>query len=169
MSTQSDKAELMDRIERSWQELERTVSQFSEEQLTTPGPDGWAIKDHLAHLAVWERSLVALLEGRDRAAAMGLADAAGLDEDEVNRRLHLQHRDITASDARALLSRTHDEVRIALGKLSGADLQAPYRRYQPGDPGSREDEPVIHWVAGNTYEHADQHRGWMAELIQRQT
>jgi hypothetical protein len=30
------------------------------------------VKDHLAHLAAWNLSLVALLEGRDREAALGV-------------------------------------------------------------------------------------------------
>jgi len=30
---------------------------------------GWRVKDHLTHIAAWEQSLLALLEGRDRWAS----------------------------------------------------------------------------------------------------
>lgn len=166
MTMPGDKSELMERIERAWQELDQMVGALSDEQLSAPGADGWAIKDHLAHMAVWERSLVALLEGRDRSAAMGLQDAASLDTDELNARIYAQHRGFTAAEARALLGTTHDEVRAALARLSYADLQAPYGRYQPQETGDRKDEPVIGWVAGNTYEHVDEHRTWIADLMQ---
>jgi hypothetical protein len=51
----------------------------------------------------------------------------------------------------------------ALEKLSDADLQKPYSHYQPGDPDEK--RPVIEWVAGNTYEHYEEHAGWIKELV----
>ena len=35
--------------------------------------DGWTVKDHLDHIAAWEKSLIALLDGSNRAAAMGIS------------------------------------------------------------------------------------------------
>jgi hypothetical protein len=47
MTTDSNasRAALMESIQRSWDELRATVDGMDEGQLTTPGPDGWAVKD----------------------------------------------------------------------------------------------------------------------------
>ena len=40
---------------------------LSEEQMTTiHDPQGWAAKDHLVHIAAWERSVAVFLQGRPR-------------------------------------------------------------------------------------------------------
>src|SRR6476659_6259846 len=90
-----NKAELIERIESARAELERLIAPLSEEQLTRPGPEGWSIKDHLAHLALWRKSLIALLAGRNRVEAIGL-DPAGegrQDIDAINARLYERERD----------------------------------------------------------------------------
>jgi hypothetical protein len=163
--TPSGRSDALERAERSWKDLDQLVGPLSDEQLARPGRDGWAIKDHLAHLAAWELSLVALLEGRDRPAAMGVPDAARLDTDELNARLFTLHRDLPPAGARALLKRANDQVRAALARLSDEDLQRPYSHYQPGAEHASSADPVIGWVAGNTFDHVDEHRHLIVEMI----
>ena len=44
-------AELLDRIQAAWSELEQTVAALSEAQLTTElDAQGWSAKDHLVHI-----------------------------------------------------------------------------------------------------------------------
>ena len=65
----------MQRIEASWNQLAELVNQVQDaDGLTKVGADGWSVKDHLAHVAAWEHSLLALIEGRDRPAGMGLSE-----------------------------------------------------------------------------------------------
>lgn len=165
MTDTGGRSEALARAEQSWKELDELVAPLSDEQLTRPGRDGWAIKDHLAHLAAWELSLVALLEGGDRPAAMGVADAADLDTDGLNARLFALHRDLPPARARTLLEQANDRVRTVLAGLSDADLQRPYAHYQPGAEGPSAGDPVGGWVAGNTFDHVDEHRRLIAELI----
>ncbi|MGH7903684.1 MAG: DinB family protein [Candidatus Dormibacteraceae bacterium] len=175
MTSPGTRRELSERIERGWAELDRMLDGLSDEQLAAPGRDGWAIKDHVAHLAAWERSTVALLEGRDRQAAMGLAGGREHERgseiehevEELNERLFALHRDLGPAGARALLSATHDELRAALAQLDDADLQAPYARFQPGD--ADEVRPVVGWIAGNTYEHVEEHQPWITEIMGRRS
>ena len=65
--------------------LENTLRLLSDEQMTKPGPSGWSIKDHLAHLAVWEMGIAELLRRRPRFAAMQVEEAVaqGRSEEEV--------------------------------------------------------------------------------------
>src|SRR5437588_12105434 len=117
-----EKALLLQRIERSWASLDRLTAELSSQQLTTPGPDGWSAKDHLAHLAAWNLSLVALLEGRDRDAALGVWDVPSEDVDVVNDLLHRRHLGLVADEVRALQLGSRQLVREALAGLGDQDL-----------------------------------------------
>ena len=49
-----EKAILLQRIEASWASLDELTAELTQAQRTTAGPDGWSVKDHLAHLALWD-------------------------------------------------------------------------------------------------------------------
>ncbi len=150
-------AELLARIGQSRAALEHLVAPLDEHRLSAPGGDGWSIKDHLAHLAVWQQSLLALLEGRDREAAIGIHtgddDDAG-DVDALNAVLHARRRDRPLPEVLAEFRRSQQQVLTALERLSDADLAKPYAHYQPEDDDQR---PVIGWIIGNTYGHEEEH------------
>lgn len=153
------------RIEASWTELVSLVDDLGPDGLTLTGADGWAVKDHLAHIAAWEHSLLALVEKRDRVEAMGLHEPVG-DTDAINRSLWELHRKQAPAEAVAYFRDTHERLMRALAKLTDADLRLPYNHYQPQAPRDDADNrPVGDWVAGNTYEHYAEHSGWLNQLI----
>jgi hypothetical protein len=157
--------ELLARIQHSRLALERILAALTEAQMTTPGPTGWTIKDHLAHLAVWEWGIVALLNRQPRFAAMNL-DAAvvqGMTEEEINEVIYQQHAALSLAQVREQLDTAEREMRQALGRLDDQDLLKPYASFLPEGSAGRQD-PVLYAVAGNTYEHYDEHR----EYIQRE-
>jgi hypothetical protein len=153
----------MQRIEASWNQLADLVNQVqAADGLTKVGADGWSVKDHLAHVAAWEHSLLALIEGRDRPAGMGLSEP--LEEiDPINEAIRKLHESDTVEEALGYFRDSHAQLMAGLGKLSDADLQKPYSHYQPSDPD--EMRPVIGWVAGNTYEHYTEHIDWINQLL----
>jgi len=64
-ATPNTTADVLSRVDRAWTSLEGTVGRLSPAQLTElRDPAGWAVKDHLMHVAVWEDAFVARLEGR---------------------------------------------------------------------------------------------------------
>jgi len=153
------------RVEASWNELVGLVEGLGPGGLTLTGADGWAVKDHLAHIAAWEHSLIALVEKRDRVAAMGLHEPVG-DTDAINRSLWELHRKQAPAEALAYFRDTHARLMHALSKLTDADLRIPYNDYQPHAPRDAADNrPVGEWVAGNTYEHYAEHTDWLNQLI----
>ena len=158
-----EKALLLQNIEHSWGSLDELTAGLTDRQLTTPGPDGWSPKDHLAHLAAWNLSLVALLEGRDRDAALGVWEVPS-EVDSVNELLHRRHRDLVVDEVTALQLGSRQMVREALARLTDTDLSRPYAAFQPSDPGSDRDQPVLGWITGNTNEHADEHVGYIRKL-----
>lgn len=163
------KAELLRRIRESRAALERTVDRLSEAQLTTPGSDGWSVKDHLAHVAAWEESLLALLEGRDRNVAIGIdpttSASSDSDVDAINAIVQRRSRERSLADVLATFHDSHARILTALDRLSDADLLRPYSHYQPNvqphDP-----RPVIGWIDGNTWDHYDEHSTWIGRLIE---
>jgi hypothetical protein len=153
------------RIDKGWTDLNELVDSLGPSGLTITGSDGWAVKDHLIHIAAWEHSLLALLDGRDRLTAMGVPDA-GEETDAINSAVWALHSKKTPEQALAYSRDTHALLMALLSGLSDADLQLPYNHYQPNDPRDPDDNrPVVNWVAGDTYEHYAEHIGWINQLV----
>jgi uncharacterized protein (TIGR03083 family) len=152
------RTEWVERIEQSWRELDELVAVLDAAALEAPVADGWRVKDHLAHLAAWEESLVALLEGRDREAAVGVSGLGKADVDSVNAAIWERHREDSPEQAVWSLRDTHRRLLARLDQLGEEDLSRPYLHYQPGSSGDPDDEkPVSEWVAVNTFEHYAEH------------
>jgi uncharacterized damage-inducible protein DinB len=147
--------------------IEAAIAGKSEAVLTRPGADGWSAKDHLAHLSAWQRSLIALLEGRSRPAALGVEDVTQEEESgfaDINARLHERTKDQPLDQALAEFRRSRQDLLTVLDRMTDEDLSKPYSHYQPNDPPYNPD-PVIGWIVGNTYGHEEEHLGWFEELL----
>ncbi len=154
-----------ERVDASWTDLWELVDSMGPEAMATTGPDGWAVKDHLAHVAAWEQSLLAILDGRDRIQAMGLADVEH-ETDAVNAAVWLLHHDRSSEDAVAYFRDSHARLMARLESLDDAGLGLPYNHYQPAAKGEENsDLPVVEWIAGNTYEHYLEHIDWIKNLV----
>jgi hypothetical protein len=128
-------AELLARIEAGWTALNDLVGRLDEAQLTAPGAAGWSIADHLAHLAAWERSVIGLLRGQPRHAAMGIdrdTYARGFDAANAASQARSAGRSLAA--VRAEVAATHQEVLALLAGLTDADLLRPYAHLLTHEP-----------------------------------
>jgi len=159
----TEKDKLKERIENSFNELMDLIKSLGPDGLGATGSDGWAVKDHLIHLGAWELSLLGLLEGRDRVAAMGVPGVER-EQEAINNAVWELHRGKTPEEAVAFFAGTHAQLTAALDKLSYEELQLPYSHYQTNSEGVSVDRPVIGWVAGNTYEHYEEHIPWITSL-----
>jgi hypothetical protein len=164
-----NKAELVEQIQRSWAALEQMFSQLSEAQMTTIGPDGWSIKDHLAHIATWEESLTAILQSRPRHITLGVDEQTYLEagEDELNARIYEHNKERPLSEVIDVFRDTHRRMLATLQGLADADLLKTYSDFLPEEPGEDSGEPMLARIPGSTYEHYDDHRVWIAALIAR--
>lgn len=160
------KATLLSQIQAEWAELTAFVASLTPEQLERRDAAGWTVKDHLAHLIPWAAGIVALLQRQPRWPAMGL-DAAPTEEeiDAVNARLHAQRAQQPLHAVLLELARTHQQALETLAGLTDADLRQPYSHYQPDEPGEESGASILGWVAGNTWEHYQEHLGWMRALV----
>jgi hypothetical protein len=151
-------------IEKSWRDLNSLIDSLGPTGLTITGADGWAVKDHLIHIAAWEHSLLALLEGADLHQALGVGP--DVDEtDAINAAVWAMHRDKTPEEALDYFHQTHELLLKLLRTISDDDLQLPYNHYQPNEPQDEGDNrPALDWVASNTYDHYAQHIDWINQL-----
>jgi uncharacterized protein (TIGR03083 family) len=162
------KAELIERIDHARRALDVATAGLSEAQLTAPGlSGGWSVKDHLAHLGAWELGIAALLRKEPRYPAMGLdgPPAPGEDADDLNKVIDERNKALSLEDVRSMLRDAQQGLLDALVPLSDEDLRKTYSHYQPDEPGDDSGEPIMRWIAGNTYEHYAEHLEWIGALV----
>ncbi len=166
------KAELMREVERAWAALTAVLDRWPETQLTTiRDPQGWSVKDHLVHLAYWERSAVFFLAGQPRHAALGVDEELYLkgNDDEINAAIFQAHQALPWTEAMAQLRAVQQQLMSALEPLTDADLQKRYRAYLPDEPVDGDGPPAVNVVYANSAGHFAEHLAWIEELLTKAT
>lgn len=160
------KQELLAAIDREWLALQSALARLDEAQMTgVHDAEGWTVKDHLIHLAAWERSVIYLLQGKPRYEALGVDKSvyARHDFEEINAIIHRQIADVTSQQVQAELESVHQQLLALLEPLSDDDLHRPYYHYLPAEPD--DDRLTIDVINGNSAEHFREHLVWMAALV----
>jgi hypothetical protein len=167
-STPKTTAELLSRVDRAWEALEDTVGRLTPAQLTdVRDPAGWAVKDHLMHLAAWENAFLARLAGRPTREALGLDEAIlALDEDAVNAAIFERHRDVSLTEVLGTVRASHGAARARLATLGDRTVAGAVADVLP--PGAEGGgDPAAPWIGGNTWEHYEAHHDWIRALVDR--
>lgn len=116
--------------------------------------DGWTIKDHLAHLTHWEQWLLRHhIVGEPPQDILKL-DSVMMEDFDVDRANEIVLQQSRAHSLAKVLDnfhQTHAEVVATLRQMPFDKLLQP--RYAD-DP---EQRPLLNWVAGDTYEHYQEH------------
>ena len=156
-TTSETAAAALRQFDEAWAKLDTTVKALEPSQLTGPrDPAGWAAKDHLMHMAVWEQALLAKLDGRQRHQALGLdASTEGSEDwDALNAKIFAATRDRGVEDVLHALRSAHATTREHLATLAKGSTTAPSAEAFLADVPSYA-------------EHYDQHHGWIRELVGR--
>ena len=160
------KQELLAAIDREWQALQSVLARLEPAQMTSVhDAEGWSVKDHLVHLAAWQRSVVSLLQGKPRHVALGVDASiyARHDYEEINAVIQRQTAAVTLAQAQAELEAVHEQLLALLEPLSDEDLNQPYYHYLPAE--ADDDRRAIDVIYGNSADHFREHLGWMAVLV----
>ncbi|UYN91167.1 MAG: ClbS/DfsB family four-helix bundle protein [Anaerolineales bacterium] len=161
------KEKLLQDMQTGWETLQAFIAQYSDEQLAGPTDAvGWTAKDHLIHLALWEGSMLAVMDQTPRWEYMQVPKQvwSTLDTgyDEVNAHIQQQHKSLGA--VREQLANRHAAVVARVQSMPAEALQLPYVHYQP--LAVDETAPLILYLSGNTFDHYDEHIPWMRSLIE---
>lgn len=153
MTEQMGKATLLNKIRTRQAEFESVLASLNETQMTTPGVNGkWTIKDILAHIVTWQRQTIDRLQAAAQHREPSLTPIANEQEmDALNAQFYEENKDRPLSAVIADLSATHMHMLAAVEVLTDEDLNDPYKFAWRGG------EPLWQNVAGNTYEHIDEH------------
>lgn len=117
---------------------------------------------------MWEQSIVGLLNGQPRHERMGIsADLYQThDLDAINQEIYLQHCVQPLDAVLSAFHASHREIRQLLETLNDADLRQNYTYYLPDEPGEDSGAPVIEWIAGDTWEHYNEHLRMIRALFE---
>jgi len=164
-----NKAELLARIESSRRALLARLGTESEGTLVMSGPEGaWSAKDHIAHIAAWERYLAALLTGADRWTEMGLTAApTPREESVINEAIYQHNKDLSLRQVYAAWDAAHHAVLNALEPMSDDDLLLPFSHFVPDAAGEGATDPIYGWINGNTWGHYEEHASWIEDDLAR--
>lgn len=156
------KADLTQRMRAGSEALEAVIAGASQAALVAPGPEGWSVKDHVAHLAAWRRKTLAALAGRPEHEALGVDQALyeSGDEEGINAALQRQAQGISLAEALADYRKVTAELLRFVEDLPEERLLGPYR---PKDPQST--LRIIDAIPGNSYEHDLEHRPWIEAVL----
>lgn len=163
----TNQAELTAVIEQKWLTLQAGLAKMSEAQMTTLyDAAGWTVKDHVVHLAAWERSVLVLLHGRPRYEGLEVDEALyrSGDFEAMNAVIQQKWRHVSLAEALARLRETHVLLLQELAKLNDADLQRPFTDFLPGETELGDGRLLIDLIIGNTVDHFPEHLAWMDTL-----
>jgi hypothetical protein len=139
-----DREDLLRHYRESRAKMLETIDGLTDEQMSEPTIDGWAVKDHLAHLALWDDMRA---DDVERISA-GFESTWRMTEqqDEMHNATGYElRRSMSATQARWELERSR---RRLLDAISAARAEAL--------------DPSRYGAAGLRSQHEDQHSGWIA-------
>ena len=165
MDEQMDKAMLLERMRKGFDELDALLVSFTPEQMTTEGVNGeWAVKDVLVHLTAWEQRTLERLQGatnNEEPAFSGVFDDEKMDQ--LNERFFRENRERALADVLADYHATYQRMVTAVQDADDTDLFQVGRFRWLGENGN-----IALWqlVAGNTYEHIEEHIGSIRDWLE---
>ena len=158
------RSELIARIQERRAALDALIGALSPEQAVAPRPDGgWSVKDHLAHLAAWQcvayLRVIGQMDHEHEVFGMDLARYEATSEDGLNAAVYQSCKDRTLAEVRATFEQAYQQVLSALAQLRSDDLQRPV------DPDQPHLGTLAATVAGNPYEHFEEHAAWIRAAL----
>jgi uncharacterized damage-inducible protein DinB len=139
-----EREDLLRHYRESRAKLLAAIDGLTDEQMTEPSIDGWAVKDHLAHLALWDDLRAAEVE-RISAGFESAWKMTEQQDEALNATGYEVRRSMSARQAKWELESSRRRLLDALTAASPAALDAT--RYG---------------AAGLKSGHEDQHSGWIS-------
>lgn len=180
----SSTGKLIGAIDKAWSELQGFLSRITPVQASRQDTNGWTIKDHVTHMAVWEASVDILFRGGRRHDALGIDEAFYLTTgqghllgpqrptekdasfDQINEVIRTRHQDLTLSEALTMLRDVHKGLVVNARSLTDGDLLTTVSDFFPLAPRG-DDRSMAIFILANTADHYVEHLQWMKNLVDR--
>lgn len=138
-----NKDELLKHYRDSRTRLLAAIDGLSDEKMSDPSIDGWAVKDHLAHLAHWDEMRAADVE-RISAGFESAWKLTDEQDDALNATGYEMRRSMSAAQARWELERSRSRLMDAINSATPRAL-----------------DPSHYGAPGLESGHEDQHAEWL--------
>ncbi len=162
--TPTTKQELLRRIRERHADMEELLSSLSPAQMRAPELDGgWSVKDSLAHIAAWEKILPTIVGKYQRGETVVLwapgfeidGDNGQAQMDRYNAHLFEQNRERALADVLDDFRETFMQIVALIESLSEAEI------FDDNFFPARKGHALLPFIVGDTYEHYDEHLGWI--------
>jgi hypothetical protein len=152
-------------IDAAWKDLHSFLAALTPGQESERDQAGWSVKDHVAHLAIWEESVVILFRGGRRHEALGIEEPfyTASSFDEINEVIKVRLEGTALQEAIRSLEGAHGRLMGHLRTLRDADLNTKAREFFPQLPGNDE-RLLASLIWDNTGRHFTEHLEWMRNL-----
>jgi len=155
MDAPGDKQDLIQRIRDERNKLTALLGNISENEMLIPlEEDGWSVKDHVAHIIVWEKRMVEWLDVVERGdVPQQLPPGMTWDDlDRWNEQTFEENRERELKEVLADFDHIADEVVLAVEAI-------PENLLMRADSLAwRSSSPLWEMVAANTFWHYPEHR-----------
>ena len=138
-----DRDELLRHYRLTRDALLAAISGIPDEVMIEPTLDGWSVKDHLAHIALWDDLRAGEVE-RISAGHASVWRMTGEQDDALNRMAHRLRRDMSLDQARWELTASRQRLLDAITGASERGLDASLY----GEPALRSTHEAAHteWI-----------------------
>ena len=161
MTEHIDKAELLGNMQAGYNTFEALLVGLNEIQMTTPGVNGvWSVKDNLAHLTAWHLRQLDLLQGVRQGKEPDIRLVEDSSVDEINERFYQENKDRPLAEVLAAFRSSYQDVLADVQAMTDEELNKPISWL--------DDRPIWLWVAGNTYDHYEEHGGFIRNWLASQ-
>ncbi len=162
MSDPTNKAELLGQMRGGYAAFETLLTPLSAEQLCAPGVNGeWTIKDILVHLTAWQTRVCLRME------AITHHEEAQLEAIDNDEKMNAFNDATFAANRSRPLDEVQAEFRAVVQRLM-ADVEAASESdlFEPDRFAWLDGQALLASIAGNTYEHYEEHipmiEAWLA-------
>lgn len=146
-----ERAELLTRIREGRAELEEALRGFERQKLTDALlPNGWSIRDIIAHIGFWERRMVTLYDIL-RAGDVPRDVIDGESLDQLNARVYEENQLLPIGIVQM------NEVEAYRALLTIVETAPESDLFDPARFAWTEGDPFYRFIAVNTYEHYADH------------